>query len=107
MDSASNQTIPYGTLKNPSYRPRILDQRIAEGLKIFGAVCIQGPKYCGKTWSGRSLSNSEISLMDPAGNFASRATAELAPIWLWAALHRALSMNGRKYPSFGTPCAIR
>ena len=79
MNSASNQSTPYGALKNPSYRPRILDQRIAEGLEIFGAVCIQGPKYCGKTWSGRSLSNSEIGLMDPAGNFASRTTAELAP----------------------------
>lgn len=71
--------VAYGTLKNPSYRPHALDQRIAEGLSIFGAACIQGSKYCGKTWSGRSLSNSEINLMDPTGNFASRATAELVP----------------------------
>lgn len=76
---SSSAPVPYTDLKNPSYRPRVLDRRIAEGLELFGAVCIQGPKYCGKTWSGRSISNSEINLMDPAGNFANRATATLAP----------------------------
>lgn len=79
MDAETDRSTPYGTLKNPSYRPRVLDRRIAEGLAVFGAVCIQGPKYCGKTWSGRSLSNSEISLMNPEGNFTNRTTAELAP----------------------------
>nr|WP_162610881.1 AAA family ATPase [Gordonibacter sp. An230] len=46
---------------------------------MFGAVCIQGPKYCGKTWTGRSFSNSEISLLDPSGSFQNREMAELAP----------------------------
>ena len=35
--------IPYGTLINAGYRPRILDRRIAEGIEDFGAVCIEGP----------------------------------------------------------------
>ena len=46
---------------------------------MFGAVCIQGPKYCGKTWTGRSFANSEISLLDPSGGFQNRELAELAP----------------------------
>lgn len=69
----------YGKLKNSQYRPRLLDKRIVEGLEIFGAVCVQGPKYCGKTWTGRSVANSEISIMDPAGGFQNRETAELVP----------------------------
>lgn len=39
----------YGLLKNANCIPRLLDQRVAEGIEDFGAVCIQGPKYCGKT----------------------------------------------------------
>ncbi|HIY82447.1 MAG TPA: hypothetical protein H9823_01145 [Candidatus Rubneribacter avistercoris] len=69
----------YGQLKNKSYLPRLLDKRIAEDLEVFGAVCIQGPKYCGKTWTGRSFANSEISLLDPSGGFQNRELAELAP----------------------------
>lgn len=69
----------YGTLKNKGYRARIIDSRLSSGLKVFGAVCIQGPKYCGKTWTGRSASNSEISIMDPAGGFQNREMAELSP----------------------------
>lgn len=69
----------YGSLKNNAYRPRIIDKRISESLEVFGAVCIQGPKYCGKTWTGRSFSNSEISIMDPAGGFQNREMARIEP----------------------------
>ena len=69
----------YGKLKNKKYRPRLLDRRLAEDIEVFGAICLQGPKYCGKTWTGRSLANSEISIMDPEGGFQNRETAELAP----------------------------
>lgn len=69
----------YGKLKESRYLHRILDKRVHEGLNTFGAVCIQGPKYCGKTWTGRSFANSEISIMDPAGGFQNRETAEIEP----------------------------
>lgn len=69
----------YGALKNEAYHPRIIDKRVSEGLEVFGAVCIQGPKYCGKTWTGRSFANSEVSIMDPAGGFQNREIAELDP----------------------------
>ena len=38
-------------LRKDSYKPRIIDVKIKEYLKIFGAVSIVGPKYCGKTWT--------------------------------------------------------
>ena len=34
-------------MQNKKYKKRILDDQIEEYLKLFGAVCIEGPKYCG------------------------------------------------------------
>lgn len=61
------------------YLPRILDAKIEEYLKVFGAVCIEGPKWCGKTWTSSYHCNSEIFMGDPAGNFQNRQLAELSP----------------------------
>ena len=69
----------YGSLKNANYLPRLLEQRIVEGLEDFGAVCVQGPKNCGKTWTAQAFANSEINLMDPAGNFQNLEIASTAP----------------------------
>ncbi|RLB56136.1 MAG: hypothetical protein DRJ42_04195 [Deltaproteobacteria bacterium] len=38
--------------KEVSYLPRILDARIERRLKSSGAVVIEGPRGCGKTWTG-------------------------------------------------------
>lgn len=61
------------------YRKRIIDKKITEYLKTFGAVCIEGLKWCGKTWTSRYHSKSEFMLGDPAGNFQNRKLAELVP----------------------------
>lgn len=66
-------------MKREEYRPRIIDKKIEEYLSIFGAVCIEGPKWCGKTWTSSYHSNSEIYLGDPSGNFQNRQLAELSP----------------------------
>lgn len=50
-----------------NYRKRILDDKIEHYLKLFGAVSIEGPKYCGKTWAGRHHSKSEILLQRTTG----------------------------------------
>ena len=39
------------TLTPGGYRPRVVDPGIAEGLRSVGAVLIEGPKGCGKTWT--------------------------------------------------------
>ena len=50
------------SLKPEGYRPRIIDKRIADDLALFGAISIEGPKNCGKTWTARAVSNSEFQL---------------------------------------------
>ena len=62
-----------------NYRPRIIDRQVEEYLSAFGAVCIEGPKWCGKTWTSSYHSRSEIYIGDPAGNFQNRQLAELSP----------------------------
>ncbi len=61
------------------YRPRVIDLQVEEYLQTFGAVCIEGPKWCGKTWTASHHCASRIFLGDPAGNFQNRQLAELAP----------------------------
>lgn len=66
-------------MKNSEYCPRIIDRQVEEYLSAFGAVCIEGPKWCGKTWTSSFHSRSEIYIGDPAGNFQNRKLAELSP----------------------------
>ena len=66
-------------MDNKSYRPRMQDALIKELLGSFGAVCIEGPKWCGKTWSATHHAASAISLGNPDGNFSNRTMAQLDP----------------------------
>lgn len=50
-----------------NYRERIVDKKVEEYLKLFGAIVIEGPKYCGKTWVARYHSNSEVLLYSNTG----------------------------------------
>ena len=61
------------------YRNRVIDQIIETYLEISGAICIEGPKWCGKTWTSAFHSNSEFLVGDPANNFSNRQLAELNP----------------------------
>lgn len=47
------------------YLPRIADERLAWQLKISGAVQIEGPKWCGKTSTGKQIARSSVFLQDP------------------------------------------
>lgn len=47
------------------YLPRIIDTQIAENLAASGAVLIEGPKWCGKTWSARHIAHSVLYMQDP------------------------------------------
>ena len=46
------------SLTKDGYRPRLIDERIARYLRIFGAVAVEGPKWCGKTWTSLNHANS-------------------------------------------------
>lgn len=64
-------------MQQREYRPRVIDAMVEEYLETFGAVCIEGPKWCGKTWTAEHHSNSQFYLADPNQNFQNRALAEL------------------------------
>lgn len=44
------------------YLPRLIDEKLIEYLKVFGAVSVEGPKWCGKTWTSSKFSKSRIYL---------------------------------------------
>lgn len=59
------------------YRSRLIDAKVDFYLSTFGAVCIEGPKWCGKTWTSTMHSKSAFMLADPADNFANRELARM------------------------------
>lgn len=61
------------------YKRRVIDTTIETYLGVSGAVCIEGPKWCGKTWTSAFHSNSEFLVGDPTNNFSNRQLAELNP----------------------------
>lgn len=61
------------------YKKRIIDDKISKLMNIYGAVCIEGPKWCGKTWTSKNHALSASYIGDPAGNFMNKQLAELDP----------------------------
>ena len=96
------------------YIPRIIDAAVERYLATLGAVCIEGPKWCGKTWTSSFHSNSEFLVGNPDNNFQNRALAEMSPAlvlegetprlideWqevppLWDAVRYTVDQRGRK-----------
>ena len=50
------------SLRKNEYIERLVDKKIADYLSIFGAVSIEGPKWCGKTWTSLNHANSVVYL---------------------------------------------
>ncbi len=61
------------------YKARIMDDQVKRYLETFGAVCIEGPKWCGKTWISSYHANSEFLIADSTNNFQNRKLAEMSP----------------------------
>ncbi len=64
-------------LTKDGYQTRIIDKQICENLKIFGAISIEGPKWCGKTWTALNHANSAVFLNNTADNFREKHLAEM------------------------------
>lgn len=60
------------------YLPRIIDKTVLEYLSVFGAVVVEGPKWCGKTWTSSYHSKSEYLVADSQNNFQNRKLAEIS-----------------------------
>ncbi len=46
------------SLTEKGYKKRLIDDKLKRYLNVFGAVSIEGPKWCGKTWTALNHSNS-------------------------------------------------
>ena len=66
-------------MNRAEYKPRVIDETVEKYLRTFGAVCLEGPKWCGKTWTSAEHAASEFYVGDPAGNFQNRQLAEMDP----------------------------
>lgn len=52
------------SLTKEGYKQRLIDEKIEKYLHIFGAVSIEGPKWCGKTWTSLNHANSVTYLTE-------------------------------------------
>ena len=59
-----------------NYINRISDAKLTEYINTFGAVLIEGPKWCGKTTSAARRANSELRIADPSNNYQAKRLAE-------------------------------
>lgn len=67
------------TLTPEEYRPRLIDRTLAQYLQAFGAVSLEGPKWCGKTWCAKNACNSEFGLTGMTGSLRNRDLAKSDP----------------------------
>ena len=61
------------------YYRRMADVQLQERLKAFGAVLIEGPKWCGKTTTAEQAAASEIKLQDTSMRAQYFAAADANP----------------------------
>lgn len=66
------------------YLYRMADRLLQEHLEAFGAVLIEGPKWCGKTTTATQQAKSVLQLQDPDTRDAYLATASIRPSLLLA-----------------------
>lgn len=51
-------------LKPKNYKSRLMDKNVDDLLSIAGAVSIEGPKWCGKTYTSLAHAKSAINMDD-------------------------------------------
>ena len=99
------------TITPAGYLPRVVDAEMRSALETMPAVLVEGPRACGKTWTGRRFARSAIFLdervndalsagMDPGGILDGEAPRlldewQLAP-GIWNPMRRACDARGLK-----------
>ena len=68
------------TLKPDGYRPRLIESRLDALMAAFGCVEINGPKWCGKTWTAMTRATSMTKLDEPSEREAAEIDPSLALI---------------------------
>lgn len=67
------------SLTKDGYKLRLIDERLKRYLTIFGAVSIEGPKWCGKTWTSLNHANSVAYVTEKS----TRSNAEIDPKYIF------------------------
>lgn len=52
-------------MERKDYRPRLIDNIIDSYLEAFGAVCVEGPKWCGKLGHHHIIAKVKLCLAIP------------------------------------------
>lgn len=65
------------SLRKNEYIERLVDKKIDDYLSIFGAVSIEGPKWCGKTWTSLNHANSVVYLDEEEAKEKARLSFDL------------------------------
>ena len=98
------------TLTPEGYRPRLVENRLDALMEAFGCVEINGPKWCGKTWTAMTRAASMTRLDDPSEREAAEMDPALALVgdgphlvdeWqevpeVWDAARRFVDASGNK-----------
>jgi hypothetical protein len=66
-------------LTEKGYKLRLIDEKVSRYMGLFGALSIEGPKWCGKTWTALNHANGVVYLLDPENDYAKREAAKLNP----------------------------
>lgn len=65
------------TLRPAGYRDRLVDPQIERLRSAIGAISIEGPRWCGKTWTSLNHAESAYFVADPTAGFRNREVARL------------------------------
>ena len=97
-------------LTKKNYKTRLVDEKIEKYLKIFGSILIEGPKWCGKTWTSLNHANSVSYVTDKDVKFLAETNPkyifdnnrpQLIDEWqtvpsIWDAVRNECDMDNKK-----------
>lgn len=67
------------SLTKEGYLPRLIDEKVSKYLRVFGAVSVEGPKWCGKTWTSLNHAKSVTYMTEKS----SRDLANIDPKYIF------------------------
>lgn len=87
------------TLTEPGYQSRLVEETINRYSTLFGALSVEGLKWCGKTWTALNHANSVVYILDPENNYANREAARLNPASILDGPHPRLIDEWQEVPA--------
>ncbi len=99
MNSISNFVLDFLLLKNRCLLQALTLFKQSQYLKNSGAICVEGPKWCGKTWTSSYHANSEFLVGDPENNFSNRELAAINPSLVLNGLSPCMIDEWQEVPS--------